>query len=117
MGTSTAFQIALAAMFSELMEKMKASNSPVFGWISAHTELLNKVVAALVGILQALLITVTWVVDPETQLGALTFAGIPTTMAGVSAMFVSAFEQYWLMKGWYKGLIKGTDKAAVTVVS
>lgn len=112
MGTSTAFQIAIAAMFSELIEKMKASNSPVFAWVTAHTEFLNKVLAVVVGVLTAIGITTGWVVDPETGLGTLTLGGIPTTLGGWSTILVVTFEQYWLMKGWYKGLIKGTSKSA-----
>ena len=112
MGTATAFQIALAAMFSEILEKLKASQSPVFGWISAHTELLNKVIAGVIGVLTAIGLTTSWAVDPVTNLGTLTFGGIPTDAATFWSMVVVAFEQYWLMKGWYKGLIKGTDKSA-----
>ena len=112
MGTSTAFQIAIAAMFSELIEKMKASNNPAFAWVTSHTELLNKILAGVVAFLTALGIATTWMVDPVTNLGTLTFTGIPTDFKTISSMLVLAFEQYWLMKGYFKVAIKGKESDA-----
>jgi hypothetical protein len=112
MGSTTAFQIALAFMVSESIETMKASNHPLFQWISARSEWVSKFTSAFVGVATAIGITIAWNVDSDTGYGALTLAHIPVTQKTIQDVLVIAFEQYWFQKGWYKAFIKGTDNSA-----
>jgi ABC-type proline/glycine betaine transport system permease subunit len=110
--TTAAFQIALAAMFAEVIEWMKKTQNPAFTWITARTETVSRVLSWLVAALTSVGLAIAWVVDPETGRATLNISGLPATWPAFLDLFVIAFQQYWLQKGWYKGLIKGSENSA-----
>ena len=110
MGTTAAFQTALAFMCAEFVEWLKRTNS--VPWITEHTAWTNRIVAALVAMLSAIGITSGFVIDSTSGYATLTLGHIPATWETFSNMVVIAFEQFWIQKGYWRVAIVGSDKDA-----
>lgn len=96
----TPVQFGLAALVAHLIEKLK--NSHRFPWIDQQADGIARLVTALVSVAAAVGITYTF----DTSTGQLVISGLPTTFESAVTIFLHAFGQYWMTKGYYHVALK-----------
>jgi hypothetical protein len=96
----TPVQFGLAALVAHLLEKAK--DSRFVPWLDTHTDGITRLVTAFVSLAAAVGITYTF----DTSTGQLVISGLPTTLESAATIFLHAFGQYWMTKGYYHVALK-----------